>query len=1676
MKKLFRKKKKSASEAGSLAGSLSNFGYDISPKKDLPKLHKAAYEGDLTKIKQLLKKGSNINEVDKENRTPLHIACSKGKIDVIRTLTSYSKIKLNLTDKEGKTCVMKCIQFELKSCLGVLLKKGAELSSTDINGNTALHLAVSIPNEEITTMLLDFGIDIDTTNKDESTPLHVAASVEKSQGVIKMLLREKANVNAKNKEGRTALMIAASRGNTPAVKQLLEVDCDALIEDCKGFTATDLANSNGHHPLSFIIGEYVSEQHKSVPNSRPSSSQKITSVHDISRVSSAHSSTKFSASPFIAGPFTENDKFSSSSSSHSVSENKVKEDEHGDLWDITDEDISNSFSDHEEKKAVNVMQFLKQQHEKKKLSEDSPTAKKPPTPTKVPVQRKPSNSWSVSSDLSSEDDDNKKTFFHDNKTSTPIPTDYQQKNIESDTKIQSDLGIKSNEKSANTSLKTKNFNWDSSDDDSSSADGLGPNAYVPSVQKKEPTKEVDFGTGVASESSSTSSKRSVTSSCTEESDWDSDMEDCESMENYETKNNDTIDALNEASKLKFDDEKDEFINEITVENNIKKEKEINSTHLSTTELKSNLDTNTETLNHETKLNSPTKINEIENLEQKSEINHTSSATLHEPILLDQMTLSGKLDQIQTLDANNKTKVVTSNSLVKQNNSPLKYTLIAENVKLNEEKDDSSAKNLSELQCHDQKLIITGDQKPANLVTNNNVVEDKILNSSANSVLSKTASFLIDDTGSQSLLSSSTTSESESASDHEQNKVEPQLIIKAQHVSSAFAVSPESSAIRSPEKKLETVLPNHTKVYSSSLNGNSVEESENVDVGELTFEAQDKEQLLSFIRQLRFEIAAIKEREKTWELETEGERKRCLVFKEELGVERDLRRKMEIDLRNVRHDLQRLKQNFDNVEEEHTRLQAELEEEKRMSKIKDKLEFESDKVQKLTQKESIDALNLMLEEKDQLISKIMFEKETLQKNNIRYKQDLEQLQNESGDSSEILSKLNMELNNKIDELSRDKYELEELMKHNTSHYKQQFEDFQHQIYDINSKFELEIEAKQKVTNELNTIKISYEKCKSNYNESEVKLQTIEDSREKNEKTLEKVINERDTLLKNLHESELTGSGRQHELNSARTSLTMKEHEVRKLEEKVKKEEEESRSKEKQLQECRVEVASMQGKIESLKIELCNANSEKLQLKSELDSAKCSESVGYNEQQDKFTKIMSDTNREMIELEKSNSVLREQVNHLKEELEKVVKIKLEKESELAFAQQDRIEQCKVLSFTESSMNQLSENQKKILEEKQKTNEKNQQLQKQVQELSLKIKEIELSYERKNSAKEMEHVRQLESLKLELGDKIKFIQNELNTNKIEKDRLLNEVVELKSLNVKHLKVAESAESSRAELEKQLSKFSGDIRDMKNDVRDRDERIKLLETEVRSHMEAGEGELKRRVELNAQLQKFHGEKEDYERKLNQYKEKLNASMEEGKTMEARNMMHDKKMQLMLEELQSTKRISVSQQQLEHESQLLITSQSQKELLSKKVDDMQRDLTKLEDKCLKQEAKIQQLNSEKFQLQNQIDLFDCEKKDNHNFEKVKKLSEEVSFLKRQLEEEKSQFKSNSLRNEVDFRRIVSSEVNAKLDQVNNFLQVCFKHSTDQECSNWGKHSNGVLTKLNKQDFSKNNYCVTLNN
>jgi ankyrin repeat protein len=65
-------------------------------------LHKAALEGDVERVKELLKKGTGPNAQDEKGRTPLHIAAYKGHVDVVKLLLVYGADP-TVKDKDGKT-------------------------------------------------------------------------------------------------------------------------------------------------------------------------------------------------------------------------------------------------------------------------------------------------------------------------------------------------------------------------------------------------------------------------------------------------------------------------------------------------------------------------------------------------------------------------------------------------------------------------------------------------------------------------------------------------------------------------------------------------------------------------------------------------------------------------------------------------------------------------------------------------------------------------------------------------------------------------------------------------------------------------------------------------------------------------------------------------------------------------------------------------------------------------------------------------------------------------------------------------------------------------------------------------------------------------------------------------------------------------------------------------------------------------------------------------------------------------------------------------------------------------------------------------------------------------------------------------------------------------------------
>ncbi|XP_076742152.1 ankyrin repeat domain-containing protein 26 isoform X4 [Maylandia zebra] len=257
MKKIFSftKKKKHPLDTPDSASRLS-VGYELKDK-DLGKVHKAALAGDLAKLKQLAKK-NDVNQLDKENRTALHIACASGHVEVVHFLVE-SKAKLNLCDNQNRSALMKAVQGQHDNCVSILLENHADPNLMDINGNTALHLAANIPSVPTAVLLLQHGAQINSQNKEGFTPLIVAVR-ENHIEMAQFLLKETADVNSVDQDQRSPLMIAAGNGEVCMVKVLLQFDADTTLKDTKGCSADNYAGINGHHSCSHLIIEHDTQR------------------------------------------------------------------------------------------------------------------------------------------------------------------------------------------------------------------------------------------------------------------------------------------------------------------------------------------------------------------------------------------------------------------------------------------------------------------------------------------------------------------------------------------------------------------------------------------------------------------------------------------------------------------------------------------------------------------------------------------------------------------------------------------------------------------------------------------------------------------------------------------------------------------------------------------------------------------------------------------------------------------------------------------------------------------------------------------------------------------------------------------------------------------------------------------------------------------------------------------------------------------------------------------------------------------------------------------------------------------------------------------------------------------------------------------------------------------------
>jgi FOG: Ankyrin repeat len=104
----------------------------IDPKKALSKdeysLYKSTYLGRAGKVEKLVKSGVNVNvHSPNSQRTPLHIAASKGKLEIVKTLVENGA-NLEITNLNGRTPLYSAIESSRTEIIKYLSSKGAKIT------------------------------------------------------------------------------------------------------------------------------------------------------------------------------------------------------------------------------------------------------------------------------------------------------------------------------------------------------------------------------------------------------------------------------------------------------------------------------------------------------------------------------------------------------------------------------------------------------------------------------------------------------------------------------------------------------------------------------------------------------------------------------------------------------------------------------------------------------------------------------------------------------------------------------------------------------------------------------------------------------------------------------------------------------------------------------------------------------------------------------------------------------------------------------------------------------------------------------------------------------------------------------------------------------------------------------------------------------------------------------------------------------------------------------------------------------------------------------------------------------------------------------------------------------------------------------------------------------------
>ncbi|KAE9414822.1 hypothetical protein Angca_007770 [Angiostrongylus cantonensis] len=264
--------------------------FNANHKEDRLLLHEAAGKGYIDVVQCLIQNGYDARLRDDDMQLPLHEAASYNRAHVVELLVQLAPDTIEDKTDYGMTPLLSAVSSDALEVVKILIGQNADICATDNDGRTAIFIGakfnavkvlrylldlcrqkdnesssirdlVNHPDHnqmtamhvvcnngyiEVSKLLYEYGASIEVLNEEEETPLHLAAARGETVSVRQLLDWDKRLLLLRNEDADTPLHLAAKNGRAETMKVLLDAGADIEARNSLEHTALQCAVLAGH--------------------------------------------------------------------------------------------------------------------------------------------------------------------------------------------------------------------------------------------------------------------------------------------------------------------------------------------------------------------------------------------------------------------------------------------------------------------------------------------------------------------------------------------------------------------------------------------------------------------------------------------------------------------------------------------------------------------------------------------------------------------------------------------------------------------------------------------------------------------------------------------------------------------------------------------------------------------------------------------------------------------------------------------------------------------------------------------------------------------------------------------------------------------------------------------------------------------------------------------------------------------------------------------------------------------------------------------------------------------------------------------------------------------------------------------------------------------------------------